>query len=76
MLAWGLTTARVRLALAVTEKLDLHDLRHVAGNLAMGAGADVKLVLQMLGHQDACETLNTYSARWYDSMDEAARRIE
>lgn len=31
----------------------IHDLGHVAATLSIAAGADVKLVQQMLGHKDA-----------------------
>ena len=54
----------------------VHDLRHVASTLAIGAGADVKLVQQMLGHKDATVTLNTYASLWADNVDEVARKIE
>lgn len=58
------------------ETYSVHDLRHVAATLAIGAGADVKLVQQMLGHKDATVTLNTYAALWADNVDEVARKIE
>lgn len=57
-------------------KYSVHDLRHVAATLAIGSGADVKLVQQMLGHKDATETLNTYASLWGDKVDEVARKIE
>jgi len=50
--------------------LKIHDLRHTAASIAIAAGADVKLVQQMLGHKDATETLNTYSHLWPDRLDE------
>ena len=53
-----------------------HKLRHTAASLAIGAGADVKLVQRMLGHKDAAETLNTYAKLWPDSLDEVTDRIE
>lgn len=58
------------------ESLRIHDLRHIAATIAIGAGADVKLVQDMLGHKDATETLNTYAELWKDKVDEVARKIE
>lgn len=65
-----------RQAVDAAANLSVHDLRHVAATLAIGAGADVKLVQQMLGHKDATETLNTYAALWSDKVDEVATRLE
>lgn len=67
---------KVRTAVDASASFSVHDLRHVAATLAIGAGADVKLVQQMLGHKDATETLNTYAALWGDKVDEVARKIE
>lgn len=50
--------------------LTIHKLRHTAASSAIGAGADVKVVQQMLGHADATETLNTYGHLWPDRLDE------
>lgn len=66
--------ARKRTGLAAG--LSVHDLRHVAATLAIGAGADVKLVQQMLGHKDATETLNTYAHLWPDRIQEVADLME
>ena len=67
---------KVREAVPQASAYSVHDLRHVAATLAIGAGADVKLVQQMLGHKDATVTLNTYAALWADNIDEVARKIE
>lgn len=67
---------KIRSVVPAAETYSVHDLRHVAATLAIGSGADVKLVQQMLGHADATETLNTYAALWGDRVDEVARRIE
>lgn len=37
-----------------------HKLRHTTASLAIAAGADVKVIQQMLGHADAAMTLNIY----------------
>ena len=47
-----------------------HMFRHTS------AGADVKLVQQMLGHADATETLNTYSDLWPDRVDEISTKLD
>jgi len=67
---------KVRTAVEEAASFSVHDLRHVAATLAIGAGADVKLVQQMLGDKDATETLNTYAALWDDRIDEVAKRVE
>ena len=56
--------------------IKIHDLRHTAASMAIRAGADVKVVQQMLGHKDATETLNTYSHLWPDRLDEVMQALE
>lgn len=56
--------------------LSVHDLRHVAATLSIAAGADVKLVQQMLGHKDANETLNTYAHLWPSKLGEVISLVE
>ncbi|WP_343038012.1 tyrosine-type recombinase/integrase [Arthrobacter wenxiniae] len=53
-----------------------HKLRHKAASAAIAAGADVKVVQQMLGHKDATETLNTYGHLWPDRLDEVSNALE
>lgn len=55
--------------------LTIHKLRHTAASSAIGAGADVKVVQQMLGHADATETLNTYGHLWPDRLDEVINAV-
>lgn len=52
-----------------------HKLRHTAASAAIAAGADVKVVQQMLGHKDATETLNRYGHLWPDRLDEVAEAL-
>lgn len=47
-----------------------HDMRHTAATLAIAAGADVKVIQQMLGHASSEETTNTYGHLWHDRLDE------
>jgi integrase len=53
-----------------------HKLRHTAASLAIAAGADVKVLQQMLGHADASMTLNTYGHLWPDRLDEVADTLD
>jgi integrase len=39
----------------------LHDLRHGAASLALAAGADLKVVQDMLGHASIVLTADTYT---------------
>lgn len=54
------------------EGLTPHKLRHTAASLAIAAGADVKVVQQMLGHADAAMTLNIYGHLFPDRLHEIA----
>jgi len=53
-----------------------HKLRHTAASLAIAAGADVKVVQQMLGHADAAMTLNIYGHLFPDRLDEVAESLD
>lgn len=54
------------------DRLTPHKLRHTAASLSIAAGADVKVIQQMLGHADASITLNTYGHLFPDRLDEVA----
>ncbi|WP_225440440.1 tyrosine-type recombinase/integrase [Amycolatopsis eburnea] len=47
-------------------------MRHTAASLAIAAGADVKVIQQMLGHADAAMPLNVYGHLFPDRLDEVA----
>ena len=51
-------------------------LRHAAAHLAIAAGADVKVVQQMLGHGSATMTLATYGHLFEDRLDEVGYAME
>ncbi|MPZ00823.1 MAG: tyrosine-type recombinase/integrase, partial [Actinophytocola sp.] len=53
-----------------------HKLRHTAASLAIAAGADVKVIQQMLGHADAAMTLNIYGHLFPDRLDEVAESLD
>ncbi|HVT21226.1 MAG TPA: site-specific integrase, partial [Mycobacteriales bacterium] len=53
-----------------------HDLRHTAASLAIAAGADVKVVQQMLGHASAAMTLDQYGHLFTDRLDEVADALD
>lgn len=52
-----------------------HDMRHTAASLAVQAGANVKAVQEMLGHESATLTLDTYSALFDGDLDDVAARM-
>lgn len=53
-----------------------HELRHTAASLAIAAGADVKVVQQMLGHKSATMTLDLYGHLFPDRLDEVADALD
>jgi len=53
-----------------------HELRHTAASLAIAAGADVKVVQQMLGHASAAMTMDIYGHLFDDRLDEVAAAMD
>jgi len=53
-------------------RVTVHDLRHTAARLAISAGANVKVVQQMLGHASAAMTLDTYADLVSDDLGAVA----
>jgi integrase len=53
-----------------------HELRHTAASLAIAAGADVKVVQQMLGHASATMTIDTYGHLFENRLDEVADALD
>jgi integrase len=51
------------------------DLRHTAASLAISAGANVKVVQQMLGHARASMTLDTYAGLFQADVDKVAESV-
>ena len=56
--------------------LSAHDLRHTAASLAIAAGANVKVVQQMLGHASAAMTLDVYAGLFGDDLDTVADSLD
>lgn len=50
----------------------LHGLRHGAATLARAAGADLKLIQEMLGHSSIKLTMDTYTSVLPEALHEAA----
>ena len=53
-----------------------HELRHTAASLAIAAGANVKVVQQMLGHASAAMTLDRYAGLFADDLDTVADQLD
>ncbi len=56
--------------------LSPHDLRHTAASLAIAAGANVKVVQQMMGHASAAMTLDVYAGLFGDDLDAVAESLD
>jgi integrase len=66
-----------RAAEAIGEpQLTPHGLRHTAASLAIAAGANVKVVQEMLGHATATMTLDLYGHLFPDQLDDVADRLD
>jgi integrase len=57
-------------------RLTPHELRHTAASLAIAAGADIKVVQQMLGHKSATMTLDQYGHLFGDRLDVVADAMD
>ena len=53
-------------------RVTIHDLRHTAASLAISAGANVKVVQQMLRHASAAMTLDVYADLFSDDLGTVA----
>lgn len=53
-----------------------HELRHTAASLAIAAGADVKVVQEMLGHATATMTMDTYGHLFKNRLDTVAAAMD
>ena len=53
-----------------------HDLRHTTASLAVSAGANVKALQRLLGHQSAAVTLDVYRSLFDSDLDAVAERLD
>jgi Phage integrase family len=64
-------------AKAIAEpQLTPHGLRLTAASLTIAAGANVKVVQQVLGHSTASMTLDLYGHLFPDQLDDVADRLD
>lgn len=56
--------------------LRIHDLRHTCASLAIAAGANVKVLQQMLGHASAAMTLDQYGHLMPGQATDVADRLD
>ena len=68
-------TFDVAVVRAEVPAIRLLDLRHTFATLALGAGAHVKQVQEMLGHADVSITLDIYAHVTEDMHRDAAERL-
>lgn len=57
-------------------RVTAHSLRHTAVSLAVSAGANVKAVQRMVGHESASTTLNTYADLFDTDLDGVAAALD
>ena len=55
--------------------LRVHDLRHTAASIWLGAGADPKVVQRVLGHASAAMTMDLYGHMIDNNLWTAAKRL-
>lgn len=56
-------------------RLTLYSLRHTYASVAIANGADVKTLQELMGHEDATITLNTYAAAFADRSIEVTDAV-
>lgn len=66
----------VRKRASLPEGFRFHDLRHSAASFAVSEGASVKVVQNMLGHNQAAVTLDVYADLFSTDVDDVAERID
>ena len=58
------------------EYKNIHALRHTWATLTISAGANIKVVSQMLGHKDVAITMNTYQTVLKEHQEDVTIRME
>lgn len=71
-------TKRLHALLEAADLPDLtfHDLRHQFASILLGQGEQLKVVSELLGHQDSALTLRTYSHVLEEAKTTAVRRLD
>jgi integrase len=62
--------------LGLPTKIRFHDLRHIAGTLALRQGVPLHTISRMLGHSDPAMTLRRYAHVLEDMREDAARAMD
>lgn len=57
-------------------RIRIHDLRHSAATLMLGANVNVKIVSQMLGHSQTAFTMHRYSTSAWLCRRQAAQAVD
>jgi integrase len=68
--------AKVVKAAGLPAKVTPHKLRHTCATVALGAGADVRSVAALLGHERASMTLDVYAHAIPERVAEAMQKLE
>jgi integrase len=58
------------------QRIRFHDLRHSAATTLLGAGVNVKVVSEMLGHHSAAFTLDVYGHVLRGMQEQAAQKMD
>jgi integrase len=53
-----------------------HELRHTCASLAISAGANIKAVQRLLGHETASMTLDEYGHLYSDDLEQVAKQLD
>lgn len=73
--AWFSRAFDQRVTASRLPAIRLHDLRHTHATIALGAGVNVKVVSERLGHSKIAITLDTYAHVMPTMQEEAAERV-
>ncbi len=57
-------------------RVRFHDLRHTCASLLLAQGANIRVIMEQLGHSQISLTMNTYSHVMPEAMQDAADRME
>ncbi|MFV0634911.1 tyrosine-type recombinase/integrase [Demequina sp.] len=72
----AMPSAKPSMTRKVPKSMTFHTLRHYYASLLIHSGESVKSVQEMLGHQSATETLDTYGHLWPGADDRVRAAID